>query len=405
MKEKREKIHVVSLDFDGCLANINYILSSNKDVIEHNKNLIEEITSHRSENKYDKFISFVGSNRQDIYTDRANSTTMTEHGLFIKGSCFPATETFSKYMGASLDPFLLADIYSHVQPGSSFQEAKELLIPGPEEESHAFVYPDSIRNSDYNTWVFDQNKLSILYAQMHKIASENPQSKISFNFYDDRRIIRENKGDILEKISHFFSVNKMLIPSNVTLHLKHYEGNEVELVNTIKGCGEIDYQYGKTVISMAKCAAKNKGEPMEFGVDCIEHTNPKEIIMERDFNSLLSQTQPLYKEEQLYQGEKTSSDEKSDLEKLTMIKILYKSSSSRSDKKELRERWHKIKETLVAKYKNEPRALSQSERQAINTHLRDGKVHSFFNRQTRTAKKIEIIERNNSEINNNFMSN
>ncbi len=38
----------------------------------------------------------------------------------------------------------------------------------------------------HSDWLFDETKATIIYAQMHKIANENPNEEIVFDFYDDR---------------------------------------------------------------------------------------------------------------------------------------------------------------------------------------------------------------------------
>lgn len=220
-------IRVTSFDFDGCLFNLNYIYSEPKDVIAANRVFLDAIREASSD--FTKRITFVGSNRQSLSIDIANS--------FGKGSCFPAVKTVSDYLGTTLDPFLLADIYGDLPDGTSYQRARdnqEGKYQGPHSE-----------------WLFDETKATILYAQMHKVAQENPEEDIIFDFYDDRGNRARAPIDILEHLQTFFTKYPELIPSNVTLRLNHYAGGTVTPLATIKGQGFIDANYKQTVKDMA----------------------------------------------------------------------------------------------------------------------------------------------------------
>ncbi len=223
-------IRVLSFDFDGCLFNINYIYSSNKNVITHNEAFFARI---KDENEgIARIITFVGSNRQSFEIDFGNS--------YLKGSCFPAVREVSTHLEAELDTFLLADIYGDLPGGESYRRAIDPTYKGP----HAY-------------WVFDETKATILYAQMQKIAVENPTEDIIFDFFDDRM------HDILPSLRHFFETHRMLIPSNVALRLFGYEGKGVTPVANITGAGIIDINYRQTVKDMASVALTTKGLTLE----------------------------------------------------------------------------------------------------------------------------------------------
>lgn len=79
-------IRVTSLDFDGCLFHMGYILSEDKDVVKSNQALFDQLIE---ENKaFARVVTLVGSNRQSKYADDSNSG----HG---KGSCFSAIQKIS----------------------------------------------------------------------------------------------------------------------------------------------------------------------------------------------------------------------------------------------------------------------------------------------------------------------
>ena len=222
-------IYVRSFDFDGCLFNINYIQSANKNVITHNQAFFAEVKAQHHDAS--KVIIFIGSNRQSRDIDLANS--------FMKGSCFPAVQIVSTYLEAELDTFLLADIYGDLADGTSFVRATD---PGYQ--------------GDHAHWLFDGTKASILYAQMHRVASDNPTEDIVFDFYDDR-------GDILDALNAFYETHPRLIPSNVTLRLHSYAGKHVTAIADIIGTGFIDTNYRQTVKDMAVIALEPLGITLE----------------------------------------------------------------------------------------------------------------------------------------------
>lgn len=219
-------IHVLSLDFDGCLFNAKYLI--NKNVIESNAKLFKLLK--KENDSYEETIIFVGSNRQshelDIYNSFKNDTD----------SCFEVIVEIARELSAKLDKFLLADVYNDLTAGTAFQLATS-------ENSLDIEHPNCR---------FDETKLSLLYAQIHKIASDYSHEKIVFNFFDDRQ-------DILKALFNFFQKFPEMIPKNVNLYLNQYKGAEVQLYpnafeGEIRGKGIIDENYSETVKKMADLA-------------------------------------------------------------------------------------------------------------------------------------------------------
>ena len=221
-------IRVLSFDFDGCLFNINYIMArDNKDVIKYNEVLLKTISNDH--HLYSKTITLVGSNRQSKTIDLCNSPH--------KGSCFPAIKTISTHLKAELDSFLLADIHGDLPDGTSFDRAIDQTYMGP-----------------HTDWWFDEHKVTILYAQMHRIATANPGEEIEFDFYDDR-------SDILLTLAEFYKAHPSLIPANVTLCLHQYAGQAPQHIHSIQGTGMIDGNYKETVKEMWAIARKGAKIP------------------------------------------------------------------------------------------------------------------------------------------------
>jgi len=233
-KPRRQKINIKSYDFDGCIFNVNYMDSKAKDrLFKHNKHFFEKQYEKIKKNAIDIVIFQVGSNRQDKGTDNYNSNNHKS------GSCYPALEMikneFKKNLGETeclLDGYLLCDTYGKRPHGENFAKACS-------QDPH-YHFSDA---------VFDESKVTLLYAQMHRAASKYPDAEIIFDFYDDR------DDDILPNLAQFFQKNPDLIPHNVQLQLKHYAGDSVSNIAKIQGTGVIDHQYEKNIQSMIECAS------------------------------------------------------------------------------------------------------------------------------------------------------
>ena len=247
-------MRVLSFDFDGCLFNLDYFnycrpRSNNgpeySAVINYNQKFLDILRDENTHFAYSKVISFVGSNRQSKNIDDANSIKYDRSRTIKVGSCFPAIREITSYLKVKLDTFLLADIYGKnddgepLKDGTSFNRAIDPTFKG----KHA-------------DWVFDETKATILYAQMHKIATANPDEEIVFDFYDDR-------SDIIYSLNTFFEAHKELIPQNVTLRLNKYENAQPsQLFSEIVGSGIIDANYRETVQEMAQISLD--GESPDF---------------------------------------------------------------------------------------------------------------------------------------------
>ncbi|WP_131777838.1 hypothetical protein [Legionella fairfieldensis] len=133
-------IRVLSFDFDGCLFNIDYLYSEEKDVIKSNEDFLTRI---KQENlAFTKTYTLVGSNRQSKNSDMVN--------FLHRGSCFPAIKRISNFLGTTFDPFLLADVFGNLPSGTSYARAM------------------AKNYREHKEWMFDETKVTIMYAQMHK---------------------------------------------------------------------------------------------------------------------------------------------------------------------------------------------------------------------------------------------
>ncbi|KTC78215.1 hypothetical protein [Legionella brunensis] len=235
-------IRVLSFDFDGCLYHRGYIYNFNdkeKYVLEANRKFLDAIK--KDNGHYTRNIGFVGSNRQSKSIDLVNG----------KESCFVTIQQIVEDLGIELDKFLMADLYGNLAAGESFNRAIDADTPW---DQHV-------------EWKFDDTKASLIYAQVQKIAQENPDEEIVFEFFDDRGKGARRTEDILEWLNKFYSENPEMLPKNVTLKLNHYSGEEVTPLFEIKGTGIIDADYRQTVKDMAEAATPDYEGKLLIGVD------------------------------------------------------------------------------------------------------------------------------------------
>jgi hypothetical protein len=269
------KINVRSFDFDGCIFNKNYIDSVTQNysvvrgddvfevqLIEHNKNLIDDMQQNINAEGFTEVITMVGSNRQSYKTDRKNMVyDGGEDNKRYKGSCFPALVSLTKELNRQTkdvcryDGYLLADTYGNLEHGSSFAKA---------------MYDDAIdpEMDGYSYWLFDESKFTIFYAQMHKIASEHPEAEIFFDVYDDNE-------KILAALNRRFKNAADLIPANLKLRLHGYAGNVISDYGMIEGRGEIDYNFENNIHLMLEMS----------GLRFPQDTNDEHNILQKLFEN------------------------------------------------------------------------------------------------------------------------
>lgn len=198
---------IYSFDFDGCLANLFYLSSEDKNIILANKGLLDALKSSPNPK-----IILVGSNRQGLMDDYNNALPDK------RGSCFPAVKLITRELNtheapATLDEFLLSDVYNDLADGTSFKMALRCI-----DKNKKDYIPGKLKKAEHHpNWMHDESKLTVLYAQIHKIAKDHPLDDLQFNFIDDRE-------DILDNLHNYFLKYPELIPHNVTLHLKKYIG-------------------------------------------------------------------------------------------------------------------------------------------------------------------------------------
>lgn len=258
-------IIVYSFDFDGCIFNRYYLELSQQGDADALAKANPQLFNHIQKTAKGKsVILMVGSNRQDYGIDYTNTI---KKGKYITESCFTALSSISAYLKNILgidnefDTYLLADTTNKLIPGSSFLKAEKAIA----QRNKEVIKSDDEETAEHPTWMplSDESKLSVLYAQIHRIASLHPHTEaITYTFYDDRQ-------DILDNLYQVFSQNPNLIPPNVTLQLYQYSGDEVvPYQQEIIGQGELaDYYYADTIKSLVAAAEEMDYASRDFNVN------------------------------------------------------------------------------------------------------------------------------------------
>jgi hypothetical protein len=101
---------------------------------------------------------------------------------------------------------------------------------------------------------------------MHKVASENPDSEIVFDFYDDTK-------EILANLQDFFEKNPDLMPKKLILRLHFYNGGKIQDQTPIHGTGEIDNNYQNNIKFMLECA------DIKFSGSYTEHADVSQVLI------------------------------------------------------------------------------------------------------------------------------
>jgi hypothetical protein len=206
------KIIVASIDYDGCLSHPGYQQALEDfpdkpmpDVLMDNNPIIMEFLRSKH-----PLILMNGSNRQDVRTDFSNSNN--SRGAI--GSYFSMLEAIGEKIGEGtvVSPFVLTDLYADKEDGYASERAKKLHTIAPHQ------YPPGSTVNGFKgepEWSFDDQKVSIVYAQIQKLSLAHPDDEIEYNFIDDRE-------DILSSVVNFFAQHPEMIPGNVTLKIQRY---------------------------------------------------------------------------------------------------------------------------------------------------------------------------------------
>ena len=234
-----EKINLKLYDVDGCLYHAfrqdtfkaatgpeDWLLKTNEEFL---KQEVKRIIAKG----FTKLIIAFGTNRQDYGTDLLNTFKNTRPSH----TCVPLLPILQSYFSnhvnckVVLEPFLMADLYHDIPGGTSYLAMlKDIYVK---------------KSQDHKSWVFDDNKVSLIYAYAHRTASLHASDdSIVLDFVEDKK-------EILSYLNKFYSNAPDLLPKNVTLRLIKYWGKDIKLVAMVVGKGNIDPNYHWSVRFLA----------------------------------------------------------------------------------------------------------------------------------------------------------
>ena len=254
MSDTRKQMNVRSVSFDGCVFNQRYDSHDNcpiltckrahapftypdydERMLKGNNAFITAIASDIKTANYAQVTWMVGDDTQSKHVDQSRHIRNLH-----RGSSFIALEALRACthnelkepphsQRVQLDGYVLADTYGNQVAGENFYHAIKIHT------SH-----------QYSHWIADSSLLSVVYAQMHRMAAENPDADITYDYY-------HGNTDILGDLAYFFAANPDLIPRNVKLRLHHYAGDDIIHLPAQQGTGDVDFNYHQNVRLMAQC--------------------------------------------------------------------------------------------------------------------------------------------------------
>lgn len=254
----KKRINVRSIDYDGCLSQHHKVRDVKK-LIARNKEFLSNIANNIKEEKFDEVITIVGSNRQCHRVDKHCSNRYGTSSAFI--AIEHVTEELKKSCPEckfSFDRYLQADAYNDLDDGTSLDSA----LQSYDKENHQYLeeklsQPHAVR---------DPTKLSLLYTQMHRIASKHRNDEIIFDFYD-------NEEGIISYLTSVFSdpANHFLIPNNVKLRIHQHSREVSGKVMEVQGIGRIDFSYKNSLMEMARmCCHEENDSVMKKQLDIVK---------------------------------------------------------------------------------------------------------------------------------------
>lgn len=252
--QRVEKELIISIDYDGVLANERYIFAimeascnyKEKISLEKQKEILKASIPEliiflidRAKGDYVNRRIVVGSNRQTIYFDYINSQENNTASCFIVMDMLREIleeETQQKWI---LDKRLLPDTFQSKEFGYNFEKGLSLANKAPE------IFPAYDKQSPKPDAVFfDSTKITLLYFQLHSFGVSMHEEKkylfYDFLFIDDNQEIIKNLCEI------YFCDN--LLPRGANCELYYYDKmNRTSLEMQITGTGLLDYNYAENI--------------------------------------------------------------------------------------------------------------------------------------------------------------
>lgn len=210
--------------------------------IKANKTLIDTLVKKIEQENINYYALALGTNRQSFYHDLIaidfNITGSIYLNLFDLKDCLAAS---TQDKTGIVNKFSMADIYGDLLRGENYRRILD-IYKNDDQNRYYYAYPG---------YVFDETKLSLIYAIAHDaihILDElhiDSDAEINIDFFEDRE-------DILATLKTVLMVYPQLIPRKIHFNFYHYNGDQLALYFSMDGAGELDRNYRENVKLIAK---------------------------------------------------------------------------------------------------------------------------------------------------------
>jgi hypothetical protein len=211
-------------------------------------------------------VFMVASNRQSVKFDRVNCEKKATRSYFhdlpvLVRRCENMLRQHGFTGKVSLDKFLMADVFGNMTDGISF-ELSSMFPP------HHVIHPHTF---------YDETKVSLIYALIHRIAANTEAEDGSLvHYYDDQL-------QILRAVDTVLGWNtKLLVPEFMQLKLCHYKGDGVESSRHISGDAVPDLSYRESVRLIASLCGADPLDIQGFKTDVMEKLSVTEFLSFRN---------------------------------------------------------------------------------------------------------------------------
>lgn len=224
-----ESIFVCAIDMDGCVFNKKFLellntkgkhgyeLTSDEldEIIEEsNPELIKHILEMAD--RHSKAILMLGSNRQILYTDSGNGFFKKDN-KFQTGSATLVMESIHRIVSRknksiTHDKYLLEDAFLGSDQAQSHENFKKHFESMEQKRIERIERIDRSTLTPYE----DPSKVTMVYVQMHRIASQYPNANIRYQLLDDVAT------EILDPVQLLFNDYPELKPHNILISCLRY---------------------------------------------------------------------------------------------------------------------------------------------------------------------------------------
>ena len=247
-RDLQRQVRVLSVD-SGCIFNQRYQNSTAPEperLLQANQWLLDRLAEPNVE------IVLISGSSPKYKRSRPAYVALQEFCLAVKT--------------VKLDPYVVAD---------------SLL-----DQPHGASFANIINNEpfNFNKSFIDESKFLIIYAQMHKIAVENPGANIQFDFFESKEEVLAGDNYNLDNdgLIDLFSRHPDLIPDNVQLNLHIVTKQQiVSNQKSLQGTGAKDEDYRINLWRILECAKMFEYWDMQNGFGIPRENILRTLVDER----------------------------------------------------------------------------------------------------------------------------